>query len=408
MTTTVEEPVMTEEAVHAQAWLARHGLPSGREEDWRYTPLDLIRRRLDARTPATPVEITEADVELAGRHGATRVVLVDGVHVADWSSQELPPGLWCGTTRNLSPSMRRHLTTPTTDPPSGFEALNLSASADVVYLLVADGAQHRQPVHVVHLSTGTRMTHPRLVVDVGVGSHVHLVESHLSLSGAAVTNASTTIRLAVDAQASVHRVQDEHPDAFHVGRLHVHQRAGSHSATTVLSRGGAISRLATVVELLEPAATCSVTGLLVPGPGARHDDVVTVDHAASRCTSDLRVRAVVPERARTSSSGHVIVRAGTAGTVVQQRADALLLDRTAQADSRPWLEIHTDDLRATHGSATGRLDEDALFYLRSRGIPFAEARSVLVGAFARTIVEQLQPPSLRDHISGWFGWEEEP
>jgi Fe-S cluster assembly protein SufD len=407
MTATVEEPLMTEEAVHARDWLARHGLPTGREEDWKYTPVDQIRRRLDDIAPTSPAGVTEADLDLAGRHGRVRIVLVDGVHVPGWSTEELPTGLWCGTTRNLSASMRRHLTTPTTDPPDGFEALNRTASEDVVYLLVADGAQHSEPVHVVHLSTGARITHPRLVVDVGAGSHLPLIESHVSLTGAALTNASTTIRLAAEARATVHRVQDEHPGAFHVGRLHLQQRAGSHSTTTALSRGAAISRLATIVELLEPAATCTVTGLLVPQPGARHDDVVTVDHAASRCTSDLRVRAVVPEQARTSSSGHVIVRPGTAGTVVHQRADALLLDRTAQADSRPWLEIFSDDLRAAHGSATGRLDEDALFYLRSRGIPLDEARSVLVGAFARTIVEQLEPRSLRDHVAGWFGWEED-
>jgi Fe-S cluster assembly protein SufD len=276
-----------------------------------------------------------------------------------------------------------------------------------VYLLVADGAEMREPVHVVHLSTGTRAAHPRLVVDVGTGGQLHLVETHVSLPGAGFTNASTTIRLAGHAHVAVHRVQDEHPDNVHLGRLHLQQRTSSHSEITVLSRGAATSRLSTFIELLEPGAECQVTGLLTPRPGARHDDLVTVDHTASHCTSDLRVRAVVPEAARTSASGHVIVRPDTTGTAVHQRTDNLLLDTSAQADSRPWLEIFTDDLRATHGSATGRLDDDALFYLRSRGIPLAQARDVLVGAFARTIVERLEPPSLREKVVAWFGWEDD-
>ena len=172
-----------------------------------------------------------------------------------------------------------------------------------------------------------------------------------------------------------------------------------------LSHGASISRLSISVDLREETSSCRVTGLLAPLPAARHDDLVTVDHAASRCTSDLVARSVVPELARTTSSGHVIVRPGTAGSIVQQRSDALLLDPTAQADSRPWLEILADDVRANHGSATGRLDDDALFFLRSRGIGRDEARSVLVGAFARAVVEQVEPLSLRAQIAEWFGWE---
>lgn len=104
-------------------------------------------------------------------------------------------------------------------------------------------------------------------------------------------------------------------------------------------------------------------------------------------------------------SGHVIVRHGTVASDAHQRSDSLLLSPDAQADSRPWLEIFADDVRCTHGSATGRVDEDALFYLRSRGIPLARAREILVEAFALAITEQIHPESLRDKIDSWFGVE---
>lgn len=407
MTTAIDESAMTPGAVQARRWFTDHGLPTGREEDWRYTPVDDVRRRLEALSemPAPAVVVDGADVDrLAGRHGAIRIVLVDGVPAPTSSPSELPPGLWCGTTGCLSQAMRQHLT-PVGDPPDGFEALNRSASPAAVHMVVADGLDLADPVHVVHVSTGARVTHPRLVIAVGVGSRFHLVETHVGVDGGGLTNASTTVRLAVDAHMTIHRVQDEHPETFHIGRLHLTQRQGSHSEVTVLSHGAATSRLSTGIDLVEPTSSCRVTGLLAPRPGARHDDAVTVGHVASDCASDLAVRAVVPEQARTTSSGHVIVRPGTVGSVVHQRADSLLLDRTAQADSRPWLEIFADDVRANHGSATGRLDEDALFYLRSRGIPHDDARSVLVGAFARTVVEQVEPLSLRTRIAEWFGWE---
>ncbi len=407
--TAVDDPVMTEEAVVARRWLSEHGLPTGREEAWRYAPIRELRARFDASTtaPAPRVALVETDVDrLAGRHGGSRIVLVDGVHNAAWSDTDLPAGLWCGTRRNLSPTIREHLTTPMTDPPDGFEALNRAASEDVVYLLVTDGTELADPVHVVHLSSGSaRPAHPRLVVDVGVDARLHLIETHVGI-GAGATNASTTVRLARDAHLTVHRIQDEPAGAAHVGRLEVRQDGDSDVAITVLSRGARAARLTTDVDLSAPGASCRITGLLTPRPGAHHDHAVTVDHAASRCTSDLSDRSVVPNGARTSSTGHVIVRPGTVGTVAHQRTDNLLLDRTAQADSRPWLEIFADDVRANHGSATGRLDEDALFYLRSRGIPKAEARDVLIGAFARAVVDQLHPASLRDHVSRWFGEED--
>lgn len=407
MTVAVDD-VMTEEAIHARTWLAEHGLPTGREEGWRYTPVADVRRRLD-ELPDAPVPgrvVTRDDVDrLAGRHGAVRIVHVDGVHVPELSDGALPTGLWVGTTHNLSARVRLQLTTPTGDPPDGFEALNRSASQDVLYLLVADDADLRDPVHVVHVSTGASASHPRLVVDVGVGGRIYLVESHVSLDGGGFTNASTTVRLSARSHADVHRVQDQATDAVHVGRLELHHDAGAHASVTALSRGGAISRLTTVALLREPEASCTVTALLAPGIGARHDDAVTVDHVASHCTSDLTMRSVVPERARVTSSGHAIVRPGTVATVAHQRTDSLVLHPSGQADSRPWLEIFADDVRANHGSATGRLDDDALFYLRSRGIPRAEARDVLVGAFARALVERIDPPSLRDQVAGWFGRE---
>jgi Fe-S cluster assembly protein SufD len=407
MTVAVDD-AMTEEAVHARTWLSEHGLPTGREEAWRDTPVAEVRRHLDAlpEAPAQQRKVSPADVDrLAGRHGTVRIVHVDGVHVPALSTDALPAGLWFGTTRNLSARVRLQLTTPTGDPPDGFEALNRAASKDVLYLLVADEADRRERVHVVHVSTGATASHPRLVVDVGVGGRFHLVESHVSLDGAGFTNASTTIRLSARSRADVHRVQDEADDAVHIGRLELHHDAGAHSSVMAMSRGGAISRLTTVAQLREPEASCTVTGLLAPRIGARHDDAVTVDHLASRCTSDITVRSIVPERARATSSGHVIVRPQTVATVARQRTDSLVLHPTGQADSRPWLEIFADDVRANHGSATGRLDDDALFYLRSRGIPRAEARDVLVGAFARTLVERIDPPTLRDRVARWFGPE---
>jgi Fe-S cluster assembly protein SufD len=394
---------MTNAAVQPREQSEGHELPTGREEDWRYAPLDVIRHRLDelAVRPSNRCGVRRDDIDrLAGSHGSLRIVVVDGVHVPAMSDGEVPVGLWCGTAQDVPPSQLSQPPESVVEPADGFEALNRCGS-DAVHLRVADGVELVEPVHVVHVSTGA-LAHPRVVLHVGTGSCMRYIESYVSAVGGGLTNASTVLHQAPGSVVTVHRVQEERADAVHVGRLHLRLHRGAEADLTLLSRGATASRLATRLELVEPSASSRVTSLLAPLPGARHDDVVTVDHLASHCVSDLSVRSVVAERARVSSSGHVVVRPETVGSSAQQRTDSLLLHPSAQADSRPWLEIFADDVRASHGSATGRLDDDALFYLRSRGIPRAQARDVLVGAFARVVVEQIEPDSLRHRVARWF------
>ncbi|MBK8332598.1 MAG: SufD family Fe-S cluster assembly protein [Acidimicrobiaceae bacterium] len=131
----------------------------------------------------------------------------------------------------------------------------------------------------------------------------------------------------------------------------------------------------------------------------RHDTVVTVDHAASRCASTQRFTGVIDDHGRGSFSGEIIVRPGTVATDAHQSNRNLVLSPNAEADTRPWLQILADDVRCTHGATVGRLDDEALFYLRSRGIPLDEARTMLIGAFIRDVTDAIPHPSLRTHVA---------
>jgi Fe-S cluster assembly protein SufD len=163
--------------------------------------------------------------------------------------------------------------------------------------------------------------------------------------------------------------------------------------------GADIARSALDVGFGGPEGRAELDGLYLPAGRQRHDHVVTVDHAASRCTSTQRFHGIVDDHARGSFSGHVIVRPGTVATDADQVNRNLVLRPTAQADTRPWLEILADDVRCTHGATVGRLDDEALFYLRSRGIPLAESRAMLVAAFAAAVVDDLTPERLRQRLA---------
>lgn len=387
-------------AGRARRWLDLHGLPDAHQEAWKYTPVAAIVSCLDGAHPAPPTAVTRALVDArAGDHGGGRLVLVNGVHVPALSDRVTSAGVVWGAAGAVGgPSA-------TEDPEryDGFQALNGLAGTDTAVVLVEDGVRIDAPIHLVHVSApvdGSTLTQPRTRVHLGRGSTVTVIESYIGLSGddsSAVTNATTTITLEPEATLVHQRVQDA-PTAVHVGHTRARLGAGSHLRATSVALGAAIGRHALDVTLAGPGARADLAGLYLPTAGERHDTVVTVDHAASGGTSTQRFKGVVGGDGRGSFSGHVIVRPGTTATDARQSNRNLLLSRAAQADTRPWLEIFADDVRCSHGATVGRLDDEALFYLRSRGIALDAARAMLVAAFADEITALVEPASLRAHV----------
>lgn len=395
-------------AARGGTWLRRHGFPTARDEAWRYTPVEDIVAIFRFATPAAErgetVDRSMVD-ELAGRHGGARLVFVNGAIAPHLSDLDTSAGdLWLGGADRLGPRPRSARGRDD-QPVDGFHALNWAAGIDVAAVLAGPGAQVDEPVHVVHISSpgdAVSASHPRTVVRAAPGSRLRVIETYVGLPGSSITNASTRIVAAEGAAVTYHRVQSETPDAVHVGRAGIDQAAGSAVRVTSVMTGGRIARTAIDVRLAGSGASAVLDGLDLPTGSQRHDTAVTVDHRASECTSTQRFKGIVDGHARGSFSGHVIVRPGANGTDAHQSNHNLVLRPTAQADSRPWLEIFADDVRCTHGATVGRLDDDALFYLRSRGIPLAQSRRMLVAAFAAEIIDDITPVSLRDRVASAF------
>jgi Fe-S cluster assembly protein SufD len=384
----------------ARRWLEAHGLPSGREEAWRYTPVAEVLADLDEVVPVTAASVDLDLDELAGDFGGPQLVFVNGAFAE---------GLSRGAAA-LGPAARfaasGPVSAPLPDPADlerydGFQALNHSAGRDVAIVTVAAGATVSDPIHIVHVaqsSDGPALSQPRTVIQAGDGSTVTIIETYAGTGSPTMTNASTHISLGVGAVVTHHRIQDEPTSSTHIGHTRVDQRAGArlHSLSMVL--GGAVARHALDVTLLGPGAHAALDGVYLPAGTQRHDNVVTVDHASPGSSSVQRFKGVIADEARGSFGGHVIVRHGADGTDARQSNRNLLLSRTAQADTRPWLEILADDVRCAHGATVGRLDEEALFYLRSRGIALADARAMLVAAFVAEITDAVAPAAVRERL----------
>lgn len=395
-------------AERGRAWFAAHGLPTTRDEAWRYTPVDDIARVLEDATPApeSSSDVNRSVVgDLAGDHGGSRLVFVNGVFDPRASDAGVAvDGLWLGNRdgmRARPPSAR----TAEDQPADGFHALNWAAGRDVAAVIVEAHAQLDAPVHVVHIAApgeDTTANHPRTVVLVGPGSRIHLIESYVGLPGSSITNASTRIVAGAGSTVTHHRIQDEAAAATHVGRTAIDQASGSAVRATSVMTGGRIARSAIDIRFTGTDARADIDGLYLPRGDQLLDNVITVDHRASQCTSTQRFTGIIDDHGRGSFSGHVLVRHGTTGSDAHQSNRNLVLTPTAQADTRPWLEILADDVRCTHGATVGRLDDEALFYLRSRGIPLEQGRAMLVAAFAAEVIDAITPVSLRDRVAASF------
>jgi len=195
------------------------------------------------------------------------------------------------------------------------------------------------------------------------------------------------------------RVQDESRLASHVARLQVQQAAGSSLVSHAFGFGAAISRTEVAVTLAGEEAECSLAGLYAID-GSRHvDHHLMVDHAAPRTRSNQLYKGVLEDSSRGVFTGRVVVRAGSQKIKAMQSNPSLLLGRGAVAETRPQLEIYADDVACNHGATIGRLDEDAMFYLLSRGLDPREARRLLVSGFAAEVVEGITPAPLRDALT---------
>jgi Fe-S cluster assembly protein SufD len=279
-----------------------------------------------------------------------------------------------------------------------FTALNTAAFEDGAVLRVADGVRSGEAVHLWFVSTRSASpsaAHPRLVVIVGARSEITLVETFLGPDSAPnLTNAVSEIWVGDSAQLRRAKLQREGDRAFHVARTEIRLGRDARLVSDLLVLGGELSHDELGVAFAGPGGSCMLRGLFV-GTGKQHLDQVTrVDHAVPRCESRELYQGVAADAARGVFSGHVLVREGASGTSAHQSSRNLLLSDRAAIDARPQLAIYTDDVRCTHGAAVGYLDANALFYLRSRGVPGREAEVMLVRGFAAEILRELPAEAL--------------
>jgi Fe-S cluster assembly protein SufD len=384
---------------HAMQAFAKSGFPTRRDEDWKYTDLTDVEARSAAylgERPAKPATgVTEklmAGLPLDPEHYA--VVFANGIYRADLS--RLPRGaseLSIETLGDADEQLRERIVGELGQfadvDQYQLAALNTAFLSDALVLRVPENTDVARPVHVVFATDEQRVSvQARILIHVSRHSRVTLVEHHVG-RGAGLTNAVTEASCAEGAHLRYIKIQDQDPDAYHLAAQHVQLAQDSQFDAVHLDFGARIARNDLAVRLSGHGATAQLHGLFVVD-GQRHvDNHTRIDHVAAHTTSRESYRGIINDKGRGIFNGKIIVHAGADGTDAQLNNRNLLLSPTAEIDTKPELEIYTDDVKCSHGTTTGQIDSEAMFYLRSRGVPENEARRLLVLAFATEVVTLL-------------------
>jgi Fe-S cluster assembly protein SufD len=388
----------------AIARFVERGLPTARDEAWRHTPIGPIAKgRFLPADPAAPASAeARAALPLEGLRGAL-FVLVNGRLSPELSSLDPgQPGVEVASLREVlraQPGRLESWLGRIADGRTGvFADLNTAFAEDGAVVVVAPGTILKEPIHVAHLAAGDgapTVSYARTLVVAGRGSECRVVESFSSPGAVSLTNAVTEVVVEDNAFVDRYKLQQEGATALHVATLAVRLERDARFADHSLSFGAALSRNDIDVRFDAEGGDCALDGLFVVDGRRVADTHSRIEHAKPHCSSRELYKGVLDGQARGVFNGLVVVRPGAQKTDAWQMNRNLLLSREALVHSTPQLEILADDVKCKHGSTTGQLDANALFYLRSRGIGEAEARSLLTWAFASDLVRKLEIEPLR-------------
>lgn len=388
----------------AAAHFGEIGFPTVRQEDWRFTNVSAIADtafRIGDGAPTNAADLVRR-VSFAG--AAARLVILNGRYSPELSSLgDLPTGVTAialadAITRN-HPACAHLERSPIEDRP--FVALNTAFLQDGVLIEIPKGVVLSAPIHLVILGGGAGkvMTHPRCIIVAGPNSQAAIAQTFLGGAGEAhFTNAVTSVSVGENAVLDLCIDQRETEDAYHVSHLQVDTARNSTFRSQTVTLGGRLIRNDIVALLGGEGAHCALDGCYLADGHRLVDNHTTIDHATPHCTSHELYKGILDGKARAVFNGRIIVRQDAQKTDAKQTNRALLLSDEAQVNSNPQLEIFADDVKCTHGAAIGQLDDEALFYLRARGLTAKAARDLLIRAYAGEILERVPIQPLRTEL----------
>jgi Fe-S cluster assembly protein SufD len=386
----------------------KQGIPTRKQEEYKYTRVDLMLK--GEFNFSTNKNCSDSQIEpLKFLKDAYVVVIENGIFIEGSSNlQNLPEGLTiCSlvdAVKSNSPVFEKHYAQyaeVNTDP---FIALNTAMTKDGVFIHVAKNVVIEKPIHIVHLSTAFENTiiHPRNLIVVDENAQAKIIESFETVDSKAKVFSNALTEIVVDQQAIVdhYKIQDESELGYLMNTTQVIQQKQSVFSTHTFTLSGSFVRNNLTLVLDDEYIESHLNGLYLTTGDQVVDNHTVVDHRKPNCNSNELYKGIIDGKSTATFNGKIFVKKDAQKTNAFQSNKNILLSETGTINTKPQLEIYADDVKCSHGSTTGKLDADKIFYLRARGLSTESAKKLLMHAFASEVVNTIKIEALREYIKG--------
>jgi len=384
--------------------------PTLKNEDWKYTSVaPILEHNYESAKESDKSKAFSGNIEdyLINGLDAIRLVFINGYFSKELSSSpELSGGVIAGSLAELIKTNKELLNShfaKYVKLENGFIALNTAFAQDGAVIFIPDNYTLETPIHILSLTGNHGMkilSQPRNLIIAGKSSRVRIIESYHSIGDENnFINTVTEISAGENSDIEFYRIQDENKQAYHINKTQVEQKNNSKFTSYTVTTGGALVRNDMNTLLNGEGCEAHFYGIYITDGTQHVDNHTMIDHAKPKCLSNELYKGVLHDKSRAVFNGKVFVRPDAQKTNAYQSNKNILLSREAQVDTKPQLEIYADDVRCTHGATVGQLDEESVFYLRSRGISRENAVSVLIRAFANDIFEEIRTEQLKEHLN---------
>ena len=385
------------------------GFPSSRQENWKYTDVRPIAKKIFSNINEQTLAIGTEEINAVRLQepDCIELVFINGIFSEKYSRiHDLPEGL---NIENISDALikdknlvAKHLTHYADYNVSPFTALNTAFVQHGTYINISANSVIDKPINVLYLSKSTASpfaTHPRNLIIMDENSQATFIESYIGLDKADYfTNSVTEVSLSANTILKHYKVQQESLDAYHIGNLNVMHENNSQFESHSISIGGSLVRNDIHCQLAAEGASITMNGLYMTDGKQHVDNHTRIDHLKPHTYSTENYRGVLNGKSRAVFNGKVIVNPYAQKIEAHQNNANLLLSNDAEIDTKPELEIYADDVKCSHGATVGQLDKDMLFYLQSRAIDEDTARSLLTYAFADEVISKISLAPIRNRL----------
>lgn len=382
--------------------------PTQKDEEWKYTNISsLLKHNFTPVSVKENVSTKTINKFLFDEMEHSLLVFVNGNFSPELSKLvDIPKGVIIGSLaaglKNNNPIVKKHLGKYAKEENYFFTTLSTAFTKDGAFIYVPDAKVVEDPIHIIFITkSGSEkiLTQPRNLFVAGKDSQVTIIEHYVSDEDSVYfTNSVTEIVADENANVDHIKLQEESNKAFHIARMEVDQERSSNFSSHLISHGAEISRNDFNARFNDEGSECMLNGLFMIDNEQLFDAHTMIDHAKPHCNSHEHYKGILQDKSKGVFNGKVMVRRDAQKTNAFQENNTILLSDDAVMNTKPQLEIFADDVKCSHGATIGKLNDEAKFYLKSRGIGEESATAILIHAFASDVITSIKIPALRDYL----------